>query len=120
MSEEEVLKRIEKALKDIARKGQRLTGIVYLHRISDLRMPPQPLEHLATFRKLCGDEGLKRVVFVTTMWDDVNKTHARRQAAEDREEELRTNYWKALLTEAQLARHYNDDASIWAIVDKLL
>jgi len=113
--ENEAVSRIVKGLDNISRSGQRLTGILYLHRISDNRMPPQPLRQLEMFRRLCGEAELKRVVFLTTMWDAVDAAQA-----EAREQELRTKYWGVALTKAQLARHYNTSQSTWDAVDLLL
>ncbi|KAL4061675.1 hypothetical protein V8B97DRAFT_2066349, partial [Scleroderma yunnanense] len=46
-----------------------LTGLIYVHRISDTRVGGNAQRNLRMFRNLCGDESLKNVVIVTTMWD---------------------------------------------------
>jgi hypothetical protein len=44
-------------------------GIIYLHRISDVRMQASAKKNLFMFKKLCGDDALKNVILATTMWD---------------------------------------------------
>ncbi|KAL4068934.1 hypothetical protein V8B97DRAFT_1970817 [Scleroderma yunnanense] len=51
-------------------KTSPLTGLIYAHRISDTVVEASE-RNLRMFRKLCGDDSLKNVVFVTTMWDKV-------------------------------------------------
>lgn len=77
-------------LKDIARwigasyKSQILLhGIVYLHRISDPRLQASAKKNLLIFKKLCGQDALKKVILVTTMWDKVGP-----EEGEAREREL--------------------------------
>jgi hypothetical protein len=48
-----------------------LNGIIYLHRISDSRMKGSAKKNLLMFEKLCGEDALKKVILVTTMWDKV-------------------------------------------------
>lgn len=72
-SDAEVLKGIADWLAITYVGGHRLTAIIYLHRISDLRMPGSAMRNLAAFRKLIGDDALHNVVLVTTMWDHVDQ-----------------------------------------------
>jgi len=53
-------------------KDVKLSGILYLHRITDNRMGGAPQRNLRMFGRLCGDEPAKKVVFVTTMWDKIS------------------------------------------------
>ncbi|CZR55997.1 uncharacterized protein PAC_05885 [Phialocephala subalpina] len=48
-----------------------LSGIIYLHRISDIRMSGSSIKNLRMFRKLCGSENMSKATLVTTMWDKV-------------------------------------------------
>lgn len=48
-----------------------LSGIVYLHRISDIRMSDSSIKNLQMFHKLCGAENMSKVCLLTTMWDKV-------------------------------------------------
>ena len=49
-------------------KGLRLSGLLYLHRISDDRMGGTAMKNLRMFQKLVGDNSMKNVILVTTMW----------------------------------------------------
>ncbi|KAK5653183.1 hypothetical protein OQA88_9081 [Cercophora sp. LCS_1] len=52
--------------------GIRLSGIIYMHRISDLRMAGSALRNLSMFRKLCGEKAYQSVVLTTSMWSKVD------------------------------------------------
>lgn len=83
----------------------KLSGILYLHRITDNRMTGAGLRNLTMFKKLCGEDFYPRVFLVTTMWDKVSKEEAKR-----REKELRQNsdFWETMIQGgANLERHWN-------------
>lgn len=85
--------------------GARLSGIVYVHRISDFRMGGTSTRNFRMFRKLCGDDSLRNVVLVTNMWGQVPLN-----VGEAREQELKQEdvFFKPVLDEgAQLKRHNN-------------
>ncbi|EUC44407.1 hypothetical protein COCMIDRAFT_98324 [Bipolaris oryzae ATCC 44560] len=50
----------------------RLSGIIYLHCITNNRLPGTALRALDTFKKMCGTEAFKGVILATTMWDMVS------------------------------------------------
>ncbi|KAK3353303.1 hypothetical protein B0T25DRAFT_207900 [Lasiosphaeria hispida] len=96
LSDIEVLRKLALWLTDTDKRNVHLAGIVYLHRISDLRMNGSAMKNLRMFRKLCGPEALSHVVLATTMWDTVSK-----RSGEKRLKELRTNpdYWAGMIKE---------------------
>jgi hypothetical protein len=99
------------------RKKIKLTGILYLHRITDNRMGGTPLKNLHMFGKLCGDAAMSRVSMVTTMWDQVQD----QQVARDRELELKENFWKAMLDlGSKMVRFENNLGSAKIIVDEMV
>ena len=49
-------------------KGLRLSGLLYLHRITDDRVGGTAMKNLRMFQKLVGEDSMKNVVLVTTMW----------------------------------------------------
>jgi hypothetical protein len=67
-SDSEILREISEWLQD----GIKISGIIYLHRISATRMEGSALRNLRMFRKLCGEDFLKNVVLGTTFWDVVD------------------------------------------------
>lgn len=50
-----------------------MAGIVYLKDISQTRMSGSACDNLRLFRKLCGDDSLRNVAILTTMWDRVDE-----------------------------------------------
>ena len=97
-------------------KDIKLAGIIYLHRITDNRMAGTPHRNLRMFGELCGDQAVKKVVLVTTMWDRVQQDTGAR-----REKELSENYWKTMINlGASTARFSNSADSAWKIVDVIL
>jgi len=86
----------------------KLTGILYLHRITDVRMSGTTFRNLRMFGKLCGDNPASKVIFVTTMWDKTSTRPSEQKAKieqkekeqrqrEQREKELKENYWRPML-----------------------
>ncbi|RXW15797.1 hypothetical protein EST38_g10055, partial [Candolleomyces aberdarensis] len=67
-SETEILRIIAFELEKQYRKGQTLHGIIYVHRISDLRVGGIAKTNFGIFRKLCGDSSLRNVAIMTNMW----------------------------------------------------
>ena len=66
------------------------------------------------FQSLCGNDALKNVVLVTTMWDEVDEEEGR-----NRETELSTTYWKSMIElGCHTSRFYNDTRSAWDIVSQ--
>jgi exonuclease VII small subunit len=99
-------------------KDIKLAGIIYLHRITDNRMGGSPLRNLRMFGELCGDQAVKKVVLVTTMWDR-GKTDPK--TLHQREKELFDNYWKTMINYgASTARFDNSAASAWKIIAPIL
>ncbi len=88
---------------------QYLSGVIYLHRISDPRMGGTALKNMRMFRKLVGKHALSNVVLATTFWDQVPPA-----VGLQREDELRQNrnFWGGMLKKgARLTRLRNDRQS---------
>ena len=82
VSDTEVLRKILVWLEASYKKGQRIHGLIYLHRISDIRLQGSAKRNLHIFRKICGESGLNNVVLATTFWDVIdNVTGVRRETA---------------------------------------
>ncbi|PON26905.1 hypothetical protein TGAM01_v204406 [Trichoderma gamsii] len=64
-------------------EGTRLSGMIYLHRITDVRMTGSARRNLVMFQKLCGENAFSSVVLATTMWNLVEEA-----TDEQREREL--------------------------------
>jgi hypothetical protein len=92
-----------------------LNGLIYLHRIIDIRMQGSAKKNLFMFKKLCGPDALKNVILATTMWEQVGP-----EDGERREKELmRTSeFWGEMIHRgAQVHRHMNTADSAWRLVD---
>lgn len=88
------------------RSGTKLSGIIYLHRITDDRMRGSSMRSMRMFRQLCGESFYRNLLLGTTCWslipEDVGK---------QREMELMTdeNFWKGLIGKgAQFVRIPDD------------
>lgn len=60
----------------------KLSGIVYLHRITDTRLQGSAHRSLKMFKAMCGPQAFQGVIVATTMWDElvgdeIQKAHAR-------------------------------------------
>jgi hypothetical protein len=115
-SDTDVLREIARWLTEsLADNKVILNGMIYLHRITDVRMQGSAMKNLYMFKKLCGPNALKNVILATTMWEQVSPEHGER-----REQELmRTSeFWgEMILRGAQVKRHYNNADSAWSLVD---
>ncbi|KZP07744.1 P-loop containing nucleoside triphosphate hydrolase protein [Athelia psychrophila] len=71
-SDTDILKMIAAFLASTYEQGATLSGVIYMHRISDFRMGGISRRNFSMFRKLCGDDSLKNVALVTNMWSEVD------------------------------------------------
>ncbi|KAH9436696.1 hypothetical protein MCOR02_000365 [Pyricularia oryzae] len=94
-SDSDVLREIASWLTNSFRNKILLHGIIYLHRISDPRMQGSARKNLMMFKKLCGDDALKKVILATTMWDIVpTETAEARQAELVNTPSFGVTWWK--------------------------
>ncbi|KAJ7168445.1 P-loop containing nucleoside triphosphate hydrolase protein [Mycena filopes] len=117
-SDTDILTQIASFLATAYESGKKLAGVIYMHRISDVRMGGISTRNFKMFRQLCGDSSLKNVVVVTTMWSQVGL-----EVGEARETELVSDerFFKPVLDKgARMLRHENDIASAQAILHYLI
>jgi hypothetical protein len=115
----DVLKTVADFLAHTYKKNIRLSGIIYLQRITDPRITHGGRANLALFRALCGDDPLRKVVLATTFWGEMNNLDRARQ----HEEELKTNpeYWGDMLTKkATMTRFHDTQESAFQILRGLM
>ena len=97
-------------------KGSKLAGVIYIHRISDIRFTGIAGRNFKMFRELCGDKTLRNVVLVTNMW--TRDSHSNNEA---REQELSSKFFKQVLDKgAQLIRHHDTAKSTHDIIRKIM
>lgn len=87
MSDTEVLRRVAEYLAYLGRLGVRPHAVLYMHRATGKRFDRGDMTSLAVVKQLVGPAYFAKVVFVTTMWDDVG----RRDKAEQLIEQLARN-----------------------------
>lgn len=115
-SDTEILTEMSRLLALQYEIGIKLKGVIFLHRITDVRMQGTSMKTLQICRKICGTDALKNVILVTTRWDDVDRALGAR-----REEELRSEFWKFMLDfGSTMMRYHGDQDSAVAIVSQLL
>ncbi|KAG6856638.1 hypothetical protein H0H87_002228 [Tephrocybe sp. NHM501043] len=90
-----------------------LTGLLFFHRITDVRMRGTPLRNLTMFEALCGKDALENVVLTTTLWDEVDST-----IGITREGQLQKEFWAPLMGEGcRTTRFSNTFQSAWDVIN---
>ncbi|TCD63735.1 hypothetical protein EIP91_004986 [Steccherinum ochraceum] len=117
-SDTDILKMIALHLSSTYEAGVKLSGVIYMHRISDIRVGGVNRRNFSMFRKLCGEETLRNVLLVTNMWGAVDPA-----IGEKREQELMTDdlLFKPVLDKgAKIVRHDNTIESAQSILNHLI
>ncbi|KAF9053416.1 hypothetical protein BJ165DRAFT_1447434 [Panaeolus papilionaceus] len=70
-SDAKVLEGIAEWLKYTYKRKVCLSGIIYLHRINDIRLDTGVQNTLTLFQRICGGFVFNRINLVTTMWNEV-------------------------------------------------
>ncbi|OCL07322.1 hypothetical protein AOQ84DRAFT_440256 [Glonium stellatum] len=91
------------------RMGIRLSGIIYLHRITDIRMQGSAKRSLDMLKKICGPTNYANIVLATTRWDDISK------ASEEAQQQARQRY----ITLCERSLYWGDMCCAGAIATKL-
>ncbi|KAG8761801.1 hypothetical protein FRC11_012930 [Ceratobasidium sp. 423] len=118
-SEFEVLENIIHELQSWAPEG--VHAVIYIHRISDYKMPGSAIRAFDMFLKMCGstDGVMSRVAIVTNMWGNISPA-----LGEAREDELESNdalpFKNALKLGAKFHRNNNPPQSALKIVHALV
>ncbi|TCD68117.1 hypothetical protein EIP91_011482 [Steccherinum ochraceum] len=117
-SDTEILRMIADHLAADYRQDKKLSGIIYMHRISDLRMSGVSKRNFSMYRNLCGEKTLRNVVIVTNMWGEIDPS-----VGAAREQELATDdiLFKPVLDKgAIMLRHLNTVESAHAILQRFV
>jgi hypothetical protein len=94
----------------------KITGIIYLHEITQPRMRGSFRQNYDLFGKLCGNEAMANVVIATTKWDQISE-----EVAAMREKELKGKFWANILSLGCVtARYTNTHESAWDIVNLII
>ncbi|KAF9038198.1 hypothetical protein BJ165DRAFT_1614386 [Panaeolus papilionaceus] len=107
---QEALETISKYLQNIFSQGRRMDGLIYLHRITDIRFDAGSATMLDSTKKLYSDDGYDKLALVTTMWNNVNIES--KSQYKEKEKELEEYAWHSFLRHkdpAIVARYEHDD-----------
>ncbi|KAI6118660.1 hypothetical protein EV401DRAFT_1550773 [Pisolithus croceorrhizus] len=97
------------------KKNIKLSGVLYLHRISDNRVSGTPLRNYNMFKELCGRENFKNVILVTTMWDEITE-----EVGSAREKELQSDFWWSMINLGSTVHRFEGTMeSAWSIINSL-
>ncbi|KAI5995161.1 P-loop containing nucleoside triphosphate hydrolase protein [Pisolithus albus] len=115
MTDVQVLRRITDWLNSTYERNVNLTGVLYLHRISDNRVGGASLRNYKMFKELCVKDSFKNVILVTTMWDIVTE-----EVGSEREQELRAGSWKVMIALGSTTHRFEGTTeSAWRIINSL-
>ncbi|KAK0743048.1 P-loop containing nucleoside triphosphate hydrolase protein [Schizothecium vesticola] len=114
-SDVDVLQELASWLKESYTEDIKLDGIIYLHRITDVRMQGSARKNIRMFRSLCGENYQKKVILATTMWENVGA-----EVGEQRERELleTEEFWGSMVKRgSRIERHKNKERSAKRLID---
>ena len=117
-TDSEILQEVALWLNKAHSENLKLAGIIFLQRISDVRIGHSGVQNITMFRKLCGEDPLASVVLATTMWDitDVGIAITR-----EKELEQKPQLWKRMIDRGSCVfRHDEGKASALKIIDYLV
>ncbi|KZM21060.1 uncharacterized protein EKO05_0011164 [Ascochyta rabiei] len=113
-----ILREIASWLSTAHEEKIKLAGIVYLHRILDVRVGGAAMQNLRMFKALCGNDSLEAVVLATTRWHNVTLDEGI-----EREQQLcdSPNMWKQMIDHgSKVMRQDRDEASAREILEYLI
>ena len=117
--ESDILALIGNWLKVSYTADRKLSGIIYLHKISDNRMYGTAMRNLRMFRQLCGEDCYKNVILATTHWLGSTPTDIELK----RQQELveTKDFWGFMVSRgSQYRRFDNTQQSAFSLLDLVL
>jgi hypothetical protein len=117
-TDSEILQEVALWLNKAHSENLKLAGIIFLQRISDVRIGHSGVQNITMFRKLCGEDPLASVVLATTMWDITDEGVA---ITREKELEQKPQLWKRMIDHGSCVfRHDEGKASALKIIDYLV
>ncbi|KAJ3574915.1 hypothetical protein NP233_g1439 [Leucocoprinus birnbaumii] len=94
-------------------------SIIYLHRITDSRIPGSVAKHFSLFKRICGPDFYDKVILITSMWPE--NDHAASVECHEREKRIADEYWSLMVAGgSEILRFMKSTDSAWHIVNKLI
>jgi hypothetical protein len=122
-SNSEVLKDVAFWLAAAYTRKTKLAGIIYLHRICDVKMQGSGLRNLRMFKQLCGTNNLRSVILATTHWTNTEGTSIPEAVGQARIRELveTKEFWADMVERgSKVTRHDGSKLSAMRIVSDLV
>ncbi|KAI5985905.1 hypothetical protein EDC04DRAFT_2913600 [Pisolithus marmoratus] len=99
------------------KQGARLVGVIYMQRISDLKIGVSARRDLRMFQELCGEEACENVIVATNMWGTVPEEDG---IAREAELAFKDIFYKPILErKGRTMRHDNMPKSTHRILEEL-
>ncbi|KAL8821399.1 MAG: hypothetical protein Q9223_000548 [Gallowayella weberi] len=112
----EILTEIARLLAAQYELGVQLKGVIYIHRITDVRYSRSAIKIFEIFKKICGDRAMKNNLLVTSRWSEVDQV-----LGSDRERQLKEKFWSYMLNKgSNMSRFHGDRDSAISLVSQLL
>lgn len=99
-------------------EGMLLTGVIFVHPISQQRLLGSEARRNRLFKKILGEDAYRRVTIATTMWNQVPEREAESRMDQRRN---RNDIWGDMVNRgAKVVRHDDNEASATAIIRNLM
>ncbi|KAN0072589.1 hypothetical protein V8E54_009518 [Elaphomyces granulatus] len=119
-SDFEILSDISLFLGTLHRTPMRLVGIIYLQRITDIRMSGSSLKSIGMTERLCGLEACPGITIATTMWASLQMAEGGIEEGTARERQLSTFFGTLVKNGAKFKRHFGTKESAESIMSELV
>ncbi|KAI1201686.1 hypothetical protein F5X97DRAFT_10803 [Nemania serpens] len=117
-SDASVLKDVSRWLGEKYRQQILLHGVIYLHRITDMRMQMSSWRSLRALKSVCGKDALRNVYLATTMWE---KLASEAEGLEREARLLEPKYWGDMEKQGcKIQRLQNNASSASALVQRII
>lgn len=117
-SDSDILKDVAFWLASVYTKEARPAGIIYLHRISDVRLDGQALKNLRMFKQLCGQNSLNSVILATTQWSSADGVRISERVGRGRGMELidTEDFWGGMIEKgSEVMRDDGARSPLWTL-----
>ncbi|KAH7160460.1 P-loop containing nucleoside triphosphate hydrolase protein [Dactylonectria estremocensis] len=115
-SDSDILNEIARLLAAQYKLGFELKGIIYVHRITDIRYCGSAVKTFEIFKRICGESALSNVLLTTSRWNEVDEA-----TGASRERQLRDEFWAYMVGRGSVvSRFYGDRTSAIALISQLI
>lgn len=115
-SDADILNEIARVLTAQYQLGFELKGIIYMHRITDIKYTGSNNKTFEIFKRICGKDALKNVLLLTSRWNEVDEA-----TGASRERQLRETFWCFMLSHGScMSRFSGDHSSAVSLTSQLL